>query len=47
VLDDSHELGEGRGDPTGASSRVTGCPAEGEGTDEMEAEVILMLLILK
>jgi hypothetical protein len=36
MSDDSDEVGEGRGNPTGASSSVTGSPAEG--TDEMEAE---------
>jgi hypothetical protein len=38
MLDDSGDAGEGGGDPTRASSNVTGSPGEVESTDEMEAE---------
>jgi hypothetical protein len=38
------EIGKGRGDPTGASSSVTGSPAEVVGAGEMEAEVLFMIL---
>jgi hypothetical protein len=44
MSDDSDEVGEDRSEPTGASSSVTGCPTEVEGTDETEAEVLLMIL---
>jgi hypothetical protein len=36
MLDDSDKVSEGRGDSTGASSSVTGSPAEVEGADEVE-----------
>jgi hypothetical protein len=46
MKDESYGVDEGRCDPTGASSIVTGSPAGAEGTDEMKSEVLFILFVI-